>query len=185
MNLLPAEWGALFVPDVPIIETIVRATIIYFVVLALLRLLPNRHMGTIGIADLLVVVLIAASVQNALSNNYRSITDGIILVGVLVFWSHAFNWLGFHVPGVQRLLRPPPMPLIRRGRIIRENMQAELITEDELWSQLRQQGVDDLAHVKQAAMEGDGRISVVTYKMPAGADKATKAAQARQDQEPN
>jgi uncharacterized membrane protein YcaP (DUF421 family) len=52
--------------------------------------------------------------------------------------------------------------LVKNGQLLRRNMRRELITEDELLSKLRQQGVDDLSEVKEAFMEGDGQISVVT-----------------------
>jgi len=163
MDWWTLDWHNLFAPSVPVLETLVRGSLTYFLLFGILRLIPNRHIGTIGIADLLVVVLLTTAVHNALANNYHSFTDGALLVLTIALWSQVFNWLGFHVPWFQRLLRPPPLPLVRRGRIIPANMQRELITEDELMSQIRQQGIDDLSHVKNAHMEGDGRISVVAY----------------------
>lgn len=163
MDWWTLDWHNLLVPSVPVLETLVRGSLTYFLLFAILRLIPNRHIGTIGIADLLVVVLLTTSVHNALANNYHSFTDGALLVLTITLWSQVFNWLGFHVPWFQRLLRPPPLPLVRRGRMMRATMERELITEDELMSQIRQQGIDNLAHVKTAHMEGDGRISVVAY----------------------
>jgi len=164
MDPFALNWQALLVPGMPVLETVLRATVVYFLMLAVLRLIPNRHMGTIGVADLLVVVLMVGAVQNAMTNGYRSLTDGAILVVTITAWSHAINWFGFHVSWFQRLMRPPPLPLVLRGRMLHPNMRQELITEDELMTQLRHQGIDDLAHVRKAYMEGDGRISVVVYR---------------------
>jgi uncharacterized membrane protein YcaP (DUF421 family) len=114
------------------------------------------------VTDLLVVVLVADAAQNGMTAEYTSITEGLVLIGTIIFWSYALNWLGFKSRWIGRLVHPPPLELVRDGRILRRNMEKELIQEDELMSQLRQQGVDDIADVKRAYIEGDGHISVVT-----------------------
>ncbi len=156
------SWKALFVPSVSVAELILRGSLVYLVLLWVLRLLPSRQLGTLGIPDLLVVVLFAEVAQNAMATNYTSITEGVILVGTVIFWSHFLNWLGYKWPAFQRFLNPPPLLLVKNGRLIDRHMQRELITEDELMSQLRQQGVEFLADVKKAYIEPDGSISVIT-----------------------
>ena len=159
--LFEVDWGYVFVPDTPLLEIAVRGTVMYLALFMLLRLVLKRETGAIGISDLLVVVLIADAAQNGLTDDYRSIPDGLVLVGTIVFWSWALNWLGFRFPIFQSLVHPKPLPLVRDGRMLRRNMEKELITEGELMSQLRLQGVDNLAEVSAAYIEGDGRISVI------------------------
>jgi len=144
------------------LEIFLRGTIMYLALFAMLRIVLKREAGAIGVTDLLVIVLVADASSNALSADYTSITEGVVLVGVILFWSFALNWLGFRVPWFGRLVHPPPLELIRDGRMLRRNMEKELISEQELMSQLRQQGVDDIGDVKRACIEGDGHISVVT-----------------------
>jgi uncharacterized membrane protein YcaP (DUF421 family) len=120
--------------------------------------------GTLNLGDLLIIVLIADASQNAMSAGYTSVTDGLILVGTIVFWSYALDWLAYHFPRFERLLHPPPIILVRDGKMVARNMRRELITVDELMSHLREQGVKELKEVKNASMEGDGRISVVTHE---------------------
>lgn len=155
------DWSRIFIPDTPLFEIILRGTLVYLSIFFLLRVLLKRQAGTVGIADLLVVVLIADAAQNAMANDYHSVTDGLLLVATIVFWSYALDWIGFRFPAIQHFVHPPPLRLVKDGRILRRNMEKELITEEELMSQLRQQGVENLAKVKEARMEGDGRISVV------------------------
>ena len=155
------DWRGIFVPDTPLLETVVRGTVTYLALFALLRFVLKREAGELGITDLLVVVLIADAAQNAMADDYRSIPDGIVLVATIVFWSWALNWLGYRFPRFQRFVYPPALPLVKDGRLLRRNMRRELITEDELLSQLRLQGVSDLSQVEVAAMEGDGQISVI------------------------
>lgn len=148
-------------PSVGVGEIFLRGTIIYLFLLFVLRLL-RREAGAIGISDLLLVVLIADAAQNAMSSDYKSITDGLILVGSIAFWDYILDWLGYRFPIVRRLLRPPPLLLIKDGRIQRRNMRREMITEDELMGKLRENGIERIEDVKKAYLEGDGRISVIT-----------------------
>jgi len=161
MNILPPiDWAEVFIPTVNLGELFLRGTIIYLFLLVILRVL-RREAGTIGISDLLVVVLIADAVQNAMSSEYESITEGIVLVLTIVFWDYFVDWLGYRFPLVQRLVRPAPLLLIKDGRLQRRNMRQELITEEELMGQLREQGVERVNEVKKCYLEGDGHISVV------------------------
>lgn len=155
------DWARVLLPDTPLIEIVARGTIMYVALFVLLRIVLRRQSGTMGITDLLVVALLADAAQNGLAGSYQSIADGVVLVVTIIFWSYAFDWLGFHFPVFQRFFRPPPLPLVRDGKLLRRNMRQELITLDELMSQLREQGADDIAQVEAAYMEGDGHITCV------------------------
>jgi uncharacterized membrane protein YcaP (DUF421 family) len=155
------DWQAMFSPEHSLIEIVLRGTIMYIVLFTILRFFMKRQSGVIGIADLLVIVLIADAAQNAMAAEYKSITEGTLLVLTIVFWNYAIDWLGYHVPFLQRFTRPPPLQLIEDGRFLRRNMRQEMITVDELMSQLRQQGIEGPGMVKKAFIEGDGRISVI------------------------
>ncbi len=159
--MLNIDWRVLFIPSVPLLETFIRGTLVYLSLFALLRLVLKREAGALGVTDLLVVVLIADAAQNAMANAYRSITDGVLLVATIIFWSYALDWLSFRWPWFARLVEPPPLLLIRDGVMLRRNMRRELITEEELLSALRRHGVGDLSEVRRAYMEPDGRISVL------------------------
>jgi uncharacterized membrane protein YcaP (DUF421 family) len=156
------NWQEVFVPSISIAELILRASLVYLLLFSVLRIMPSRQVGTLGIADLLVVVLFAEAAQNAMASDYTSITEGGILVGTVIFWSYFLNWLGYKFPQFQRFLNPPPLLLVLNGRLIEHHMQQALITKEELLSQLRQQGVESIADVKKVYMEADGSISVIT-----------------------
>jgi uncharacterized membrane protein YcaP (DUF421 family) len=155
------DWQDLFVPVHPVPEIILRGTITYLMLFLILRFLLKRQSGVIGIADLLVIVLIADAAQNAMASEYKSITEGAILVMTIVFWNYAVDWLGFRFPALRRLTRPPPLLLIENGKMLFRNMRQEMITAEELNSQLRQQGVEHCSEVKKAYIEGDGSISII------------------------
>lgn len=164
INLLfKVDWYQLFVPSISVTELFLRGSIVYFTLFAILRFLPNRQVGAVGIADLLLVVLFANAAQNAMVSNYKAITDGLILVATIIFWNYTLNWLGYRFPQFQRWLSPPPLLLVKNGTMIQRNMRRELITEAELMIQLRKQGVEKLDEVKKAFMEADGSITVIAY----------------------
>src|SRR5918994_2805855 len=106
------DWQELFVPTHPISEIILRGTLTYIMLFLILRFLLKRQTGVVGIADLLVIVLIADAAQNAMAAEYKSITEGALLILTVVFWNYALDWLGYRFPAFQRLVRSPPLPLI-------------------------------------------------------------------------
>ena len=159
-TLLQIDWNSVFVPTVSLGEVVLRGTFVYLLLFFVLRVL-RREAGAVGISDLLVVVLIADAAQNAMSSEYKSITEGAVLVGTIVAWDYSLDWLGFRFPAVQRLLRPAPLPLVRDGRMLRRNMRQEMITAEELMSLLREQGVESVEEVKRCCLEGDGQVSVI------------------------
>jgi uncharacterized membrane protein YcaP (DUF421 family) len=159
--LIGADWHKMFALDTPVLEIFLRGTVVYLALFLFLRYVVKREVGTVGIADLLVIVVIADAAQNAMAGDYTSITDGVLLVGTIIFWNFALDWLAFHSPRLRVIIEPQPMALIRNGRVLRRNLRRALITDEELMSQLRLQGIDDVADVKMVCVESDGRISVV------------------------
>lgn len=155
------DWPAVFGVQIPLLELVVRGTAMYLILFAALRILVRRHIGSLSLMDLLLMVLIADAAQNAMAADYQSITEGVVLCGTLIGWNYFFDWLAYRFPAFQRLLEPPPLPVIRNGQFLRRNMRQELITMEELLSQLRQQGVTDVKSVKVAYIESDGGLSVI------------------------
>jgi uncharacterized membrane protein YcaP (DUF421 family) len=173
-QLFQVDWKSLFVPTTSVAETFIRGTVVYLLLFFVLRFL-RRETGAIGITDLLVIVIIADAAQNAMAGEYKSITEGVVLVATIAFWDYTLDWLGYRFPWMQRLLRAAPLPLIKNGRMLRRNMRQELITEEELMSQLRQQGVENVGDVKKAYLEGDGRISIISNEAKGGQAQDSKA----------
>jgi uncharacterized membrane protein YcaP (DUF421 family) len=158
---MPFDVAELFTITVSPLELVVRGTLMYLGIFILLRVLLRRVAGNVTVADLLMVVLIADAAQNGMSAGYQSVTDGAILVLTIIFWNYALDRLAFYLPSVGRFIHPPPLPLVRDGCLLWRNMRAESISRDELMSQLREAGVDDVNKVKLAYVEGDGRVSVI------------------------
>jgi len=155
------DWKSIFSFDVPVFEIILRGSLIYISLFILLRVVLKRQAGSLGMTDLLLITLIADASQNAMAGEYRSVPSGIVLVCTIIFWSYAFDWLSYRSSWFNSLVEPRPLPLIKDGKLLRRNMRRELIREEEIMSQLRQQGLDEVEKVKEAFMEPDGHISIV------------------------
>ena len=155
--------GDLFQLRVSPVELIVRGTLIYWFLFAMFRFVLRRDAGGLGIADILLVVLIADASQNAMAGGYDSVSEGCVLVGTLIGWNYLVDWASFRWEGVRRLAEPTPLLLIDRGRVLARNLRREFVTREELESQLRLSGVGSLSDVRKAYLESDGRFSVVRY----------------------
>lgn len=155
------DWTELFGFSVSPWELVVRGSVMYWFLFLLFRFIIRRNVGAVGIADILLLVIVADASQNAFSGEYRSIADGIVLVGVLIGWNYFLDWVNFRWPAFRRFAQPPPLLLVHNGELMRRNLRAERITEEELQAKLREQGVASIDAVKSAYMESDGQVSVI------------------------
>ncbi|OGA84391.1 MAG: hypothetical protein A2711_01115 [Burkholderiales bacterium RIFCSPHIGHO2_01_FULL_63_240] len=152
---------ALFGVTTSPIEIVIRGTAVYWFLFLIFRFVLRRDIGSVTIADVLVLILIADASQNAMAGEYRTLSEGALLISTIVAWNYALDWASFRWPWLSRLISPPPLLLVRHGRVLQRNLQQELITTDELLSKLRSQGVEDVSKVRKAYMEPDGSISVL------------------------
>jgi uncharacterized membrane protein YcaP (DUF421 family) len=132
----------------------------YLLILAGLRVF-RRDAGSLSVSDLLVVVLIADAAQNGMAGEYRSITEGVVIVATIFAWNYGLDWLAYRSRVAYWLLHPPPLVLVEGGRIHWRNLRSQFITKEDLFQQLREQGVDDVRRVKRCCLESDGRMSVI------------------------
>lgn len=156
--------------DVSPLELIVRGSAMYWFLFLLFRFVLRRDAGSLGIADILLVVLIADAAQNAMAGGYTSVAEGAVLVSTLIGWNWLMDWASYRFNAVRRFLEPPPVVLVRHGRIISRNLRSEMVTVPELMANLRTHGIDKLADVKIARMEPDGEISVIREKQESDED---------------
>ena len=159
-GLLSIDWHEMFTPTVSLLEIVLRGTIIYLTILLLLRVF-RREAGAMSTADLLVIVLVADAAQNAMAADYKSITEGAVLVATIFAWNYLLDWLAYRYKPVYRLLHPSPLLLVKEGVVLRRNLKSELLTLDDLMEQLREQGVSDVKQVQRCYLEADGHLSVL------------------------
>ena len=157
------DWHSVFVPTVNVLEIVFRGSLTYLGIFAAMRLF-RRDAGSLGTADLLLLVLVADAAQNAMAAQYTSLSEGAVLIGTIFAWNFLLDWLSFRYPWAHRLLQGEPLLLVRDGRILWQNMGKQFITRADLMEQLREQGLEGVAEVKRASLEADGRLSVIKRK---------------------
>ena len=151
MELVPTDWLEVFAPETALLELIARGTALYFGVLLLVRIMPRRTGGELATMDLIFVLLIAEAAAHALGD-YSSVADGLIVIATLMLWNYLVNLLSFRIVGIERLTSAPPIEVVRDGRLLRRNMRKEFLTEEELMSHLRKEGLEKLEDVKCATV---------------------------------
>lgn len=154
------DWELLFTPSAPLLESVIRGTVTFLALLLLLRLVGRRESGGLGITDVLLVVLVAQAAAAGLSRDDASMTDGLIVVVTMLFWSVAVDALAYRFPRLAPLLKASPRPLISDGILNRHLMHREYMTKAEVESQLRLHGVENIDEVERAYLEPNGMISV-------------------------
>jgi uncharacterized membrane protein YcaP (DUF421 family) len=139
-----------------------RTLAVYVAVLLLLRLAGKRELGQMSVFDLTVILLVANAVQNAMVGSDTTLLGGLVAAATLVVVNFVVAALSSLVPGLNRILEPPPTVLVRGGIIDRRAMRRELVTREELDTALREHGVQNVGDVDRATLESDGTISIVT-----------------------
>lgn len=155
------DYAHLFKFSISPAELIIRGTATFWFLFVLLRFVLRRDVGSLGIADVLLVVLIADASQNAMAGDYRTLADGFVLVVTIAGWNYAFDWAAYHSPILRRIIEAPTLELIRNGQINFSNLRHQMMTLEELRGKLRASGIEHVAEVKSARLESDGEITVI------------------------
>jgi uncharacterized membrane protein YcaP (DUF421 family) len=171
------NWQELFSFTVPPLELFVRGSLIYWFLFIVFRTVLKRDVGAVGVADVLLLVLVADAAQNAMAGEYKSVTDGLVLVSTILGWNLLLDWAGYRFACIHRLVQPRELCLVRNGTIMHRNLRREMLTEEDLRSKLRTQGIDDISEVRAAYMESDGQISVLRRKPDKDPAKTSKRRQ--------
>ncbi len=143
------------------INIILRTVIVYLVIIAGLRLSGKREIGQMTVFDLVLLLLIANAVQNAMVGPDTSLLGGILAAAVLMVMNVSLARLRMHSPRLRRLVEGTPTLLVLHGEIITKNMLHEGIDKETLQAAIREHGVAEVGEVEMAVLEIDGSISVI------------------------
>ena len=152
---------SLFDLTTPWYEILLRTFIVYMAVLVLLRVAGKRELGQMTPFDLVVILVIANAVQNAMTGGDNSLIGGIIAATTLTVVNIAVGRWGSRVPVFRRLVASEPTLLLRDGKPLSEALDKERIDVEELEMAARQHGIADLKDVTAAVLEEDGSISII------------------------
>lgn len=153
----------LFAIDVPVVEIMLRGTLIYWFLFLTFRFVLRRDVGGLSTADTLLLVIVADASQNALAGEYKTITEGVILLSTIIGWNLLLDWLAYHYRPFSIIAHPRTLLLVRHGRFVTRTLRRQMLTPDEVMSKLREQGIVHLREVRHAYLESDGEVSIARY----------------------
>lgn len=162
-------WSHMFVLGLPILEKILRPIIIYVFLIIGLRLSGKRELAQLNPFDLIVLLTLSNTVQNAIIGDDNSVTGGIIGATSLLAINYLVVRFLYDHRKLDQVVEGSPDILIENGKVHEHKLKKELITKEELAAAARKQGFDSLSEVQQCVLEPGGTLSF-TARKPATED---------------
>src|SRR6058998_1913283 len=159
-----ALWRDLFHPDVSILEKIIRPILVYFFLIVGLRLAGKRELAQLNPFDLVVLLTLSNTVQNAIIGDDNSVTGGLLGAATLLGVNALVVRFLYRHEELDRLVEGEPDVLIENGKIRFDRLKTELITLPELESAAHKQGFASLDEVDRAVLEPGGTVSFISKK---------------------
>ncbi len=158
-------WHDMFITSIPILEKIIRPILVYAFLIIALRLAGKRELAQLNPFDLVVLLTLSNTVQNAIIGNDNSLSGGLIGAATLLLVNYLVVRFLFNHEKMDRLIEGQPDVLIDRGHLREDHLKRELLTKIELETAAHRQGFNDLHEVEQAVIEPGGGI-FFTRKQP-------------------
>lgn len=154
----------LFALAMPWWEFILRAVVVYVVVLGMVRLSGKRALGQITPFDVLLIVLLGNAVQNALLGTDTSLGGGLLLAATLILLNYGVGWVSTRNRRIERLVEGEPVVIARDGRLFDTVLRREQVTRADFEAAMRQQGCLGVEDVELALLEINGHITIIPRK---------------------
>ena len=148
-------------------DILIRATIIFWALYVLVRLLGKRELAQLTPFELIVLIATGDLIQQGVTHNDFSMTGAIVAVATLAFWASVLSWVTYLSRRAERFLDGEPNVIIRDGKLLRANMRRDRITLAEVESEMRQNGIARIADVEWGIVESKGRMSFIQRTGPA------------------
>jgi len=148
------------------VEVAIRTAIVYLFLVLVLRIAGRREVGQMSILDLVVILIIANGVQNAMVGENTTLIGGLISAGTLIVLDRGLDIVTVRNRRLARVLEGEPILLVRNGEVLTEAMRRAGMNRDELDRAIRTKGVASAHDVSLAVLEVDGSISVIPRDPP-------------------
>lgn len=154
-------WSDMFAMQLPLLEKILRPICVYLFLLVGLRLAGKRELAQLNPFDLIVLLTLSNTVQNAIIGNDNSITGGLVGAATLLLVNYLVVRFVHRHRQLEKLVEGNRDYLVRHGRILRNHLNRELITRAELVAAAHRQGIGSLAEVESAVLEPTGTLTFI------------------------
>ena len=149
----------LFTLSMPWWEFILRAVVVYVVVLTMVRVAGKRALGQFTPFDMLLLILLGNAVQNALLGQDTSLGGGLILATTLIVLNYFVGWVTTRSPAVERVIDGEPVVLARHGQVLHQVLRRELVSKADFLRAMRDAGCEEIDQVDLALLEINGHIT--------------------------
>ena len=166
-------WKDMFVLTLPVLEKILRPMVVYAFLVVGLRLSGKRELVQLNPFDLVVLLTLSNTVQNAIIGDDNSVTGGLIGATSLLIVNYLVVRFLYNHRSLDQLIEGRADVLIEDGKVKTRHLRRELITMAQLEAAARKQGFDSLGEVQQCVLEPGGTISFIGRKP--GIDEARHA----------
>jgi uncharacterized membrane protein YcaP (DUF421 family) len=161
-------WTHLIHPDIPLLEKVLRPIIIYFFLIVGFRLAGKRELAQLNPFDLIVLLTLSNTVQNAIIGADNSVVGGIVGASTLLGVNYFTVRFLYHHKRIDKLVEGDAIVLIRNGKLLEDRLHQELITREELEAAARRQGFKNLHEIDYAVLEAGGTLSCIGKASPDG-----------------
>ncbi|MFN2483475.1 MAG: DUF421 domain-containing protein [Candidatus Limnocylindria bacterium] len=152
-------------------DILIRATVIFWALYVIVRLLGKRELAQLTPFELIVLIATGDLIQQGVTHNDFSLTGAILAVAVFAFWASVLSWVTFLSRRAERVLDGEPNVIIRDGKLIRGNLRRDRVTQAEIESEMRQAGIAHIRDVAWGIVEPKGRLSFIQRGAAGGADQ--------------
>jgi len=142
-------------------DIVARATIMFFLLFAMLRFLGRRELAEITPFEMILMIVLGDLIQQAVTQDDFSVTGAALAIATIAFWALALSWITFLSPKAEEILEGMPLVIIRDGELITENLSAHRLSRLELDSEMRLAGIASLGQVAWGILEPQGKISFI------------------------
>ncbi|MBK5285335.1 MAG: DUF421 domain-containing protein [Bacteroidia bacterium] len=146
----------------PYLEVIFRSVAVYVFIVAAIRLFGKKELSQLSVIDLVFILLISNSVQNAMVGPDTGLLTGIAAAATLFIINALLKYTLYSSKLFSRLVQGEPVMLIHKGIVIKKNLHRQRLTHEELEAAVREHGVENIAKVDLAVLEVDGNISILS-----------------------
>ncbi|HEY8172231.1 MAG TPA: YetF domain-containing protein [Dehalococcoidia bacterium] len=153
--------GEVFGIHAPFWQIFYRTAIVYLVIVVALRISGRRQLGQMTPFDLVLVLLIANAVQNAMVGPDNSILGGLLAAGTLIAMNQVVLRASRRIRPLDRIFEGTPVVLVDNGELVEPAIRAEGLTDELVLQAMREHGFEDIREVRHAVLEIDGTISIV------------------------
>jgi uncharacterized membrane protein YcaP (DUF421 family) len=158
---MDALWKDLLVPDISIAEKMLRPILVYFFLIISLRLAGKRELAQLNPFDLVVLLTLSNTVQNAIIGNDNSVVGGVVGATTLLVVNYVVVRFLYSHEGLDRVIEGDACVLIENGELCTDRLKKELITKTELEEAAHKQGFVSLNLIDKAVIESGGSITFI------------------------